>query len=109
VNVIIWTIVVFVILLDQVSKFFIAHTLSINESVTVVKNFFHITFISNTGAAFGIFKNQTLLFTSVSFISIAAIVAFMRKKRDSHLSRDIGFALILAGAAGNLTDRARCW
>lgn len=106
-NVLIWAIAILVALLDQFSKFFISRSISPGQSISVVKNIFHLTPISNTGAAFGILKSQTIFFTAVSIFTAIAIIIYIRKKRDNLPSRDIALALILGGASGNIIDRLR--
>ena len=106
-NFIIWAVIFLIAFSDQVSKFFISQNLDLNESVPVVRDIFHLTLVHNTGAAFGIFKNETLLFIAISFLAIILIVIFMRKKRDLFFPRDIALSLVLGGALGNLIDRLR--
>ena len=48
-----------VILLDMVSKYIVSRLLIVNESVMIIKNFFNITYVRNTGAAFSIFSGNT--------------------------------------------------
>lgn len=103
----VWAIILFVVLSDQVSKFLVSQTLRLNESSAVIENFFHLTLVRNTGAAFGIFKNQTLFFIIISFIAVIAILVFIKSARSSSPLRDVGFALMLGGAFGNLIDRFR--
>ncbi len=64
---------------DQVSKYFISRNLPLNESIEVIPNFFYITHIINTGAAFGLFQDQTFLLTVAAFIGLVLIlfIAFM--------------------------------
>jgi len=107
VNALIWALAIFIAGVDQLTKFFVSRSLGLNETTEVIKGFFHLTLVHNTGAAFGIFKNQTIFFIVVSALAVIFIIAFMRKKSDVVLFRDIGFALILGGAFGNLVDRIR--
>lgn len=106
-NALIWIIVIVTFFLDQASKFFASRNLIPNESTAVIKNFFHFTLIHNTGAAFGIFKNQALFFVIISLIAVSSIFIFLKKRKSAFFPRDAGLALILAGALGNLVDRLR--
>lgn len=105
-NVIIRVSVISVFLTDQISKFLALRNLTPNESTAVIKDFFHLTLVGNTGAAFGIFKNQAVFFIIISSIAVISIFVFLKKK-SGILLRDIGLAFILGGALGNLTDRIR--
>jgi len=107
VSILIWTIVSSVFFLDQITKYFILTNLGLNDSVAVIRNSFHFTLVHNTGAAFGIFKDQTLFFISISIVSIISIIIFLKKNTKSSTLIDIALALILGGALGNLLDRLR--
>lgn len=104
-NNLIWTLVIFVFLLDRFSKIFILRNIGLNESVEIIKNIFYLTLVHNTGAAFGIFKNQTLFFTVVSILAIIFIVIYIKKLSNISPIIKTGLALILGGALGNLVDR----
>ena len=103
----IWTVACLVFFLDQIVKYVISSRLGLNDSVAIVRNVFHITLVHNTGAAFGIFKDQTLFFISISIVSIISIIIFLRKNTKSSVLIDVALALILGGALGNLLDRLR--
>jgi len=97
-----------VILCDRVTKLFFAHLLSLGESIPLIPNIFHFTLVHNTGIAFGLFKNQGVLFIVVPIIVIVLIVYNLYLCRDDlEISRlnILAFAMILAGAIGNLADR----
>ena len=106
-NTLIWALAALVVLLDQLSKFFVSRNLAPSDSIEVIKNVFFITLVQNTGAAFGIFKNQTIFFSIVSVAAIFFIIFFIRTKRETSTITDVAIALILGGAFGNLIDRLR--
>ncbi len=99
-----------VLVLDQLTKICIVSKFSLYESVTVLENFFHITYIRNPGAAFGIFAGSAASFRIPFFLtlSFAAIVGmfFFYKTVTENLLR-IAISLIMGGALGNIIDRAR--
>ncbi|MFH1458625.1 MAG: signal peptidase II [Candidatus Omnitrophota bacterium] len=99
------TIIIFTILsLDQFTKFIVSTNLSFHQSVPVIPGVFHLTFVHNRGAAFGILKNQTLLFISTSFLAVILIFFALRDSRHKRLY-SCALSLILGGALGNLIDR----
>ena len=106
-NILAWALATLIVFLDQISKFFISQTLVSGESAPVVKNIFHLTLVHNTGAAFGIFKNNAVFFTAASICAVAFIGWYIGKKERLSFPRGAGLALILGGAAGNLIDRLR--
>lgn len=95
-----------VILLDQATKFLASRFLQINNSVPLIKNFFHLTLVHNRGAAFGMFQNQLFMFLLISVFAITLIICSLRDKKNS-LIFQVSLSLILGGAIGNLIDRAR--
>ena len=102
-----WLIAGLTLVADQLTKHLIAAAFHPGESLPLVSGVLHLTYVQNTGAAFGLFKGQSLLFIVLSLAVIAWITREFLSRRI--LSRAIGwgYALVLGGAAGNLFDRAR--
>jgi signal peptidase II len=101
---------VLVIVADQISKNLLFNNLYLGQSVPVIPRIFHITMVYNTGIAFGLFKNQTVLFSAISFFVIVLIIfSILEQKRRKDINHLEIFALylILSGAIGNLIDRFR--
>ena len=95
-----------VLFLDQLTKFIATRQLYLHESVAVIKGVLHLTLVYNRGAAFGIFKNQILLFIVTSLTAIVFIVLKLHKQHSRKLScQTVSLCLILGGAVGNLIDR----
>lgn len=63
--------------LDQVSKAIIRHQMTLHESIPVFSDFFHITYILNRGAAFGVLENQQWLFLLIAFFCLSYMVCFV--------------------------------
>jgi signal peptidase II len=86
----------------------VSKNLSLSQSFPVVRNIFHITLVHNSGAAFGILKNQTLLFILTSLAAFILIVqAFRNSKAKRFGLYYLSLSLVLAGGIGNLIDRLR--
>ena len=94
-----------VLVADQLSKLYIQSSMTLGMSVPVVPHVFHITYILNPGAAFGILANQRWFFLLTGFALIAAAVYFYAWIRQQHAYIRYGTSLLLGGAAGNLFDR----
>ena len=102
-------------LLDRATKYIVLGQIKPDEPRVVVPNFFHLVNITNTGAAFGSFKNNNAFFIAISCIALLfALVLLLGRsksgKADSlwwtrDIWRDVSLALLLAGVLGNLTDR----
>ena len=82
--------------------------MSLGETIPVIENIFHITYIHNTGGAFSILQGQTAALTIIPAILIVAMIIYIHKKRESgHFTLLSSLALICGGGLGNLIDRAR--
>ena len=99
---------ILVILVDQISKFYIQSTMVIGESFPVIKGIFHITYIENTHTAFGLFKYQNVFFIIAAIISLVLVILIYKKIIfEKNPKMHISLLLILGGALGNLFDRIR--
>lgn len=100
-----------VILLDQLSKRWIERTLPIYESIVpfpALRNFFTLTHFTNTGAAFGLFRDRGLLFVVIPLVVIVTIVVYARYLPIQRRLVRFALGLQLGGAiANNLIDRPR--
>lgn len=101
-----------VLFLDQWTKGLITRTFDVHQSATVIGNFLDITYVRNSGAAFGLFASVDSSLKAVILNTVAILVFFVVSGyalRTSHRSVRLqtGFALILGGAVGNLLDRVR--
>lgn len=97
----------FIVCIDQLLKLYFLRIISPGQSIPLIRDFFHITLVENSGAAFGIFKNQTSLFIILSFTAIAFIIySLPRLNKTAHLSK-MALVMILGGAVSNLIDRIR--
>jgi signal peptidase II len=104
--VVFWVVFIF----DQITKAYVSRTLPKFQSVEVIENFFHITHVRNTGAAFGLLAGpvhplRTTLFIVISGIAIGTILLIYRKIEENDTLHALAFSLLLGGAAGNLVDR----
>lgn len=98
-----------VLILDQLSKLYIASHLALHQDIVLIPNWLDITYTLNPGAAFSLFAGMPAWFRSSFLLGLAAgaiIVLTVLLIRDSRLSlTSASLALILAGAIGNLIDR----
>jgi len=99
-----------VLLIDQVTKAAISSKLFLGESIPIIKGILHVTFVKNTGAAFGLFKDSTYFFIAVSIIAVVMIGIILLKairngKFLDNFLCNFGLILIMSGALGNLIDR----
>ena len=94
------------VLADQISKTAIRSTMTLYESITVIPGFFHLTYITNDGMAFGInFPFGIYIFSTISIILTVILFWYLWTIREENIFLRSGVAMILAGAIGNLIDR----
>lgn len=99
-----------VVVLDQATKLLIDRSMGLHSSVTVIENFFDISYIRNKGAAFSFLADSAFrlpFLTLISLAAIAAILVFLGKLRPDQKFTAASLSLVLAGALGNLIDRLR--
>jgi signal peptidase II len=99
-----------ILVLDQLSKIYIDRNFALYESVTVLRDFFHITYLRNQGAAFGLLANSPLrvpFFISVAVLAAGGILFYLYRLEERQRLLQVALALIFSGAIGNLIDRIR--
>ena len=96
-----------ILLMDQLVKYYVELTMLPGESIPVAPPFFHITFVLNPGAAFGIFRDQQWLFLVTALVFSAAFITFYERLRRSGSLIHYGSVALAAGAVSNLIDRIR--
>ncbi|SDM63328.1 signal peptidase II [Fictibacillus solisalsi] len=95
----------FVLGLDQVTKWMIVKNMHYGESITVIENVFYITSHRNRGAAFGILQNQMWFFIIITIAVILAVIYYMQKHAKHQPLLRLALGLVLGGATGNFLDR----
>ncbi|MBT6128709.1 MAG: signal peptidase II [Candidatus Marinimicrobia bacterium] len=94
------------VLADQASKAIVRKTMSLYESIPVIPEFFHFTYVTNDGMAFGInFPFGIYIFSTISIIFTCFLFWYLWTIQEHGIVIRTGIALILAGAIGNLIDR----
>lgn len=102
-----YLIAIFVVVMDQLVKLLVLAKVMPYGNVTVIKNFFTITYVENRGMAFGMFQNR-MIFLIISTILISTVVSyFIYRLSKKNVFVTICLSCILGGAIGNLIDRIR--
>ena len=94
-----------VIFLDQLTKLIVKNTLELNQTIPVIKNIFHLTYITNSGSAFGILKGWQLPLIFFSVAVIGFIFYYLNKISEKEKSLQVFVGFVLGSAIGNLVDR----
>lgn len=95
---------VLVIAMDQYSKYYIQTSMVQGMSIPIIQNIFHITYVLNPGAAFGLLEHQTFFLIGIAIVLVAAILYFYRQIPANRLLY-CSLGLLMGGAIGNLIDR----
>lgn len=93
------------ILVDQIVKIIISSTMSVGETIPVIKDIFHFTYIRNEGAAFGMLSEHRWVFMIISSVAIVAMCIYLFKFCKERMLTKIGIALVIGGGIGNMIDR----
>jgi signal peptidase II len=97
-----------VVIIDQVTKFLVQANLPLNKSIVVLDGFFNITYIRNTGGAFGILSGMSSPFFLISSsIALLIVVFYLVKAPKDNIWLIVSLSLISGGAIGNMIDRIR--
>ncbi|MGG5253020.1 signal peptidase II [Neobacillus sp. SM06] len=100
-----YLIAVFIIGLDQVTKWLVVTKMEFGQSITIIDQFLYITSHRNRGAAWGILQGQMWLFYVITLVVIVAIVYYIQKAAKGKILLGVSLALMLGGAIGNFIDR----
>ena len=91
--------------LDQVTKYMVLQSVDPNQPRVVIPGLLDLVNVTNTGAAFGSFKNNNGFFVAISCVALLFVVTLLVRHRQRDAWRDVSLGLLLAGILGNLTDR----
>ncbi len=93
------------VLLDQLIKNGLLFFMNYGQSITIIKNFFNITLIGNTGAAFSILSSNTILLIIISVVVLNVLYFFFIKGKTLTDFEQVSYGLLVGGIMGNLIDR----
>ena len=100
-------IIIAAVALDQLIKYAVVKSMALYQTIPVLEDIFHITYIHNTGAAFSMMEGMRVFLILLPLIMIACAVIYMFiKRKTGHPLMMTSVALIAGGGIGNLIDRA---
>jgi signal peptidase II len=99
-----------IIFADQMTKALVQQKFFLGESVPVIPGLFHLTYVRNPGAAFGMLAYapeyiRTPLFFALPVLACFWLAYLIWSNRNTNLIHCLAYSLIFAGAVGNLIDR----
>ena len=104
-NIVLISIFILGIVIDQISKFAVANALDLYESITIIPNFFAITYAQNTGAAWSMMEGQMLFFYIITIVASVLLVLYFKSLEEHQKLSMLGVTLMLSGTMGNFVDR----
>jgi signal peptidase II len=96
-----------VVIFDQWSKQVVESHMHLGMSIPLIENVFHLTYVLNPGAAFGMLEHRTSFFIVVALLLVAAVVYFYPRIPPGYLLLRAGIGLQVGGAIGNVIDRVK--
>lgn len=93
------------IIIDQVVKIVVTNNMVLNTPITIINNFFYLTYVTNEGAAWSILDGSRLLLIFLAIIALIAIYLFFIKNKKLETIEYIIYGLLVGGIVGNLIDR----
>ncbi len=100
----------FIVITDQLTKFIVDRMMPLYSSIPIIDNLFSLTYIRNTGAAFGILAGRAAAFrlpilVLFSVLATGFVILLLRRLPDKETGLITALSFILGGAIGNLIDR----
>ncbi len=93
------------ILLDQITKLLALRYLAPLDTFPLWKDVLHLTYVENTGAAFGMLKDQRWVFLVISTVALGGMIAYIALTKAKHPLEITSVAFIVGGGIGNMIDR----
>lgn len=105
---ILYCVILLVIVFDQITKYLIRINMTLNQTIPIFDNIFHITYVRNYGAAFSILTGKQFFLIGATTVALISILVFIViKKKHNHPMLSLSLSIIAGGGFGNLIDRIR--
>ncbi len=103
-------IIAFILISDQITKYIIKTKFTEGNGISIIKDFFNLTYVKNDGAVWGVFSKHSntivpIIITVLSLITLSIISYFFLKLKTDCKYELFGLAFVLGGAIGNIIDR----
>ncbi len=97
--------IILLVLADQLIKVFVDNSMQLNESIPLINNVLHITYVLNDGAAFSFLSGQAWILCGFTSVVMAVLIYLLFSKMVHHPLAIWSISLIISGGIGNLIDR----
>lgn len=96
---------IFIIIIDQLSKFLIRSNFHQSQRLPIIDDYLYLTFVKNSGAAFGILSGQRIFFILITIFFIVFIIYVYKKELQQTAAVKMALIFLLGGSTANLIDR----
>lgn len=93
------------IVIDQITKLLATKLLEPIDTVPIIKDALHLTYVMNKGAAFGMLSEHRWVFMTISTVAIIGLLAYLYMGKAQNKLYEISIAMIISGGIGNMFDR----
>ena len=94
-----------VLVLDQITKIMIQTSMNVKDSIEIIKGFFSITYVQNTGAAWSIMEGKMWFFYIVTVVALVVMFYAFKDTKEKQWWLRMAIILLVAGTLGNFIDR----
>lgn len=99
--------VLLTVIIDQIVKIIVISKMNLADSINIIKNFFRITYLQNTGGAFSILSGNVFILTIITLLILGFIIWMIKGDKYKTTFKLIIYGILLGGVLGNLIDRIR--
>ena len=100
-----WITLFGILVLDQITKMIVQTSMNLKESIEVIKGFFSITYVQNTGAAWSIMEGQMWFFYIITVVALVVMIYIFKDTKETQWWLRLAVVLLIAGTLGNFIDR----
>lgn len=93
------------VIFDQLVKFIVRKNMMVGDSIDVIGRIFSITYVRNSGAAFGSLMGKSIILKFAPIVLVILMIVLLEKYINSHILFTLSMIFIISGGIGNLIDR----
>lgn len=93
------------LIIDQIVKILVSNYLILGQTTKIINNFFYLTYVQNTGAAFSILIGYRYILIIITLIFLYYLYKYTKKQTNPNKLAILSHGLLLGGIIGNLIDR----
>lgn len=97
--------IIICVLLDQITKYIVTANMALADTIQIIKNFFRITYVQNTGAAWSFMAGNRIFFIFITLAILLILIYMLIKKENLSKKEGILFGILIGGILGNMIDR----